>query len=175
MRYLISIFFVAMMVSKGNAQHCPLDGMQLIAIQLTDKNGNAVQLTKDSCYLTEIENNNPAECTYANEKIKKPLMNNTSFEAWCTAAYSPTYSQAIIKRLEGIKVLNNTTYIITLNQAERTCMIKKDNDFAYTKRKFAITFFDGTKEINSPVPPEAIQSLCTASDLAAFKPIEIKL
>jgi hypothetical protein len=65
---------------------------------------------------------------------------------------------------------------VGLNQAERTCMMKKGNEFEYRTRKFVITYNAGNKKISVPVPDDAIRSICTDSkDFINFKPLLIKL
>ena len=175
MKYLFATIVVSLLLLKSSAQHCPFDGTTLVAVKFIGKDGKVMRWDKDSVYLIEVENSDAAKCTYATENIKKPLINATAFEKYYSNTGNEAYKKAIKKRLEGIKVWNDSIYIITLNQAERSCMIKKDNDFTYKSRKFAISYFNGKKQSQFSVPGNAIQSLCTNNDLKNFMPIEIKL
>ena len=174
MRQLLFIIAISFSLSTY-AQHCPWDGGTLIAVKLVNKKGQTVNLTKDTVYLVEVENNDAALCSYAEGLLKKPLYNTTDFFT-IGNRYGHNYGEALRKRLKQMGVIDKSNLLISLNQAERSCMIKKDSDFSFKTRKFVIIYESGKQKVTVPVPPEAIRSLCTSSkDFVDFAPILVKV
>jgi hypothetical protein len=175
MRYFILLFTVMLSVGLC-AQHCPYDGATMIAVKLLDEKGQMLNTSKDTIYLMEIDNPEAGSCSYAEGLLKKPLLTTTEFFIKGNEKYGPNFGETLKKRLKAMGVIDKVNLLVGLNQAERDCMIKKDKDFEYRRRKFVIIYNAGNKKISIPVPPEAIRSLCMDSkDFIDFKPLVIKL
>ncbi len=174
MRYLF--FIIATLFSLNMcAQHCPWDGGTLISVKLVTKYGRPWNLTKDTAYLLEVENPDASMCSYAEGLLKKPLFNTTTFFTTGNR-YGPNYGETLRKRLKGMGVIDKSNLLVSLNQAEKSCMIKKDGDFTYKDRKFVIICESGKHKVSVPVPPAAIRSLCTSSkDFLNFEPIVVRV
>lgn len=175
MRYLFLLFSVISFADLY-AQHCPYDGATLVAVKFVGINGLPVDPAKDTVYLAEVENPEAALCSYAAGLLKIPLLNTEAYFAGRKEKYGAGYNENLKTRLKNLGVTEKANLFVSLNQAERTCMIKKDGDFEYRQRKFVITYSAGKKKISIPVPDDAIRSLCTSSkDFINFKPLLIKL
>ncbi len=170
------LFIVTILFSVNiYAQHCPWDGGTLIAVKLVTKKGKPLNLTKDTVYLVEIENPDAALCTYAEGPLKKPMFNTTEFFTTGNR-YGHNYGEPLKKRLNDMGVIDKSNLLVSLNQAEKSCMIKKDGDFSYKDRKFVIVYESGKQKVSIPVPPKAIRSLCTSSkDFVDFTPIVVRV
>ena len=174
MRALILIIVIFFSI-KASAQHCAWDGGTLIAVKLVYKNGQPINITKDTAYLLEIDNPDASMCSYSEGLLKKSFYNTT--DLFTTGnKYGPNYGDALKKRLQGMGVIDKSNLLVVLGQAEKSCMIKKDGDFTYKARKFVIVYQKGKQKIVVPVPPEAERSLCTSSkDFVNFAPIVVKV
>lgn len=160
-------------VSLAFAQHCQFDGGNMIAVHLTDAEGKPI--TNISKNLTLVEINNPVadSCSYAKGILEKDFLPteqelHTHYENYWQNWIKPDYRDWIL--------LGDGYYAVILNQAEKSCMIKKGNDFKYRTREFEIKL----EEIGLPqtikVKKENIYSLCTGGgSWTRIKPFEIKV
>lgn len=175
MRYFILLFVV---ILSGNiyGQHCPYDGSNLIAIKLVDQKGHMLSIIKDTVYLMEIDNPLAGSCTYAPGLLKIPFQDTSTFFANCDANYRPVYSNDLKRRLKELGITGKANLLLKIGQAERYCMIKDNNDFAFQDRKFAIVLYHNNKQVQVPVPAKDIRSLCTGSkDLLNFTALVVKM
>jgi hypothetical protein len=171
------LFIITILFSLNvTAQHCPWDGGSLIAVKLVNKKGQSINFTSDVATLMEIENPDTSLCTYAEGLLKKPLLNTTEFFTTGNR-FGYNYGEPLRKRLKDMGVIDKSNLLVCLNQAETSCMIKKDGDFTYKTRKFVIVYRKGKQMTRVPVPPEAIRSLCTnnTKDFVGFEPIVVKV
>ncbi len=156
------------------AQHCPFDGTRMIVVHLTDAKNNPITDAVQSLVLREIDNPNADSCTYAKSLLEKPfLLSNDAF----SNIYKGQNSYDLIQEFCGdCAFLTDGFYAVGLNQAEASCMIKKDGDFEYSKRKFEIGFEKNDVKQTVKVSEDKIYSLCTSGGKwSRIVPIEIKI
>ncbi len=137
MRYVI-LFFAVMLSINLHAQHCPYDGTTLVVVKLVDQKGKPVNPPKDTLYLVEIENPQAALCSYAEGLLKIPLLASDTYFEKHGQTSGANYGNELKKRLKDLGVINNANLLVSLNQAEKDCMMKKEGDYEYRKRKFVI-------------------------------------
>lgn len=156
------------------AQHCPFDGTRMIVVHLTDEKDQAIVDAVQSLTLREIDNPNADACTYAEGLLEKPfLLANDAF----TNIYKTRSSVNLIQEYcADCSFLTDGFYAVRLGQAETNCMIKKDGDFTYQKRKYEIRFEkNGVKKIVK-VSDDKIYSLCTdGGKWSRIVPIKMKI
>ena len=178
------IFFLFFLLAAKNlpAQHCPFDGMHLIAIKVVDKQGRMISNPDIPFYLVEVDNAMADSCTSTAGLIKKHfLMKDTFIAASNERFYRNGYNKQLNNRLTKAGVFANANMMVTLNQAENTCTLIGKNETVYTnyiyrQRKFVITYPINGKEMQQPLPDELIYALCTnAKEIEKFKPLIIKL
>lgn len=146
------------------AQHCPFDGANLIVVKLTDKKGKPV--TDAKITLKEIENDNPESCSFAKGLLNKPFEPTKS-------VLSNIYKMdnVIEKYCADCNFLGKGYYTVKLNQAEKTCQIRDNNNYKNLPRKFEISY--GMR--NYLVKESENHHLCTnAGKWSRILPIEIK-
>ena len=176
---------LAFILLTGNsivAQHCPFDGTHLIAIKVIDDKGNMVTNNETIFYLLEVNNTMADSCTSYPGIVKKQLLNSNAFiNKIDTVFKTNSYSKKLKTRLTNEGVFANANRMVTINQAENTCMLIGKSETVYTnyiyqQRKFVIVYIQNNKEIRQPVPADCIYSLCEASkEIENFKPVVIKL
>ncbi len=169
-------FLLCILVFSQNiaAQHCPFDGTRMIVVHLTDAKDNPVTDGMQSLVLREIDNPDAASCTYAEGLLEKPfLLANDAF----SNIYKGQNSYDLIQEYcADCAFLTDGFYAVRLGQAETSCMIKKDGDFDYKKRKFEIGFEKNDVKQTVIVSADKIYSLCTGGGKwSRIVPIEIKI
>lgn len=154
------------------AQHCPFDGGHMIAVHLMDTDGKPVTNISKNLILVEINNPVADSCSYAEGILEKDFTPTrqeleTRYESYWKRWIEPDYLDW--------NLLNDGYYVVILNQAEESCMIKKGNDFKYRTREFEIKLEGiGLPQIIK-VKEENIYGLCTSGgSWTRIKPIEIK-
>ena len=178
---IFGIFLLA--ISKTMlAQHCPFDGTHLIAIKVVDKQGKMVSDFNTSFYLLEVDNPMADSCTSAAGLIKKQFLIKNTFIEECNERFGRNgYNTQLNNRLRKAGIFSKANMMLTINQAENTCMLIGKSETVYTNyiyqlRKFVINYTINGKEIHQPLPNELIYSLCTnAKEIEKFKPVIIKL
>lgn len=156
------------------AQHCPFDGTRMIVVHLTDEKDQPIVDAVQSLILREIDNPNADSCTYAEGLLEKPfLLANDAF----TNMYKSDSSRNLIQQYcADCNFLTDGFYAVRLGQAETSCMIKKDGDFTYQKRKYEIGFERNGIKKTVKVTDNDIYSLCTSGGKwSRIVPIEIKV
>lgn len=157
----------------ATAQHCPFDGGRMIVVYLTNAEDKPLTSVADNLVLREIDNPNPEACTYAKGLLTIPFLPPLDnflkrYKSQDTAAFKELCA--------GCGFLTKGYYAVIIGQAESTCMIKKDNDFNYVKRKFEIRFTQNKSEQTAQVPNDQIYSLCTdAGKWSRMVPIDFKI
>lgn len=154
--FCLSFFAVSI-----NAQHCPFDGSHMIVVELTDSKNNPVTDAFGKLTLQEINNEQADSCTYSEGLINKTLsraMNEFS------DLYGIKNSVETLQRYcADCSFLTDGFYAVKLNQAENSCMIKKDGDFTYKQRIFEIIYENGETKKTAKVSKNDIYSLCTGN------------
>lgn len=175
---VLRIFFVLLIFSFSAsavfAQHCPFDGTRMIVVHLTDKKDQPIVDALQSLTLREIDNSNADSCTYAEGLLEKPfLLANDAF----TNMYKSDSSRNLIQQYcADCNFLTDGFYAVRLGQAETNCMIKKDGDFSYQKRKYEIGYERNGIKKTVKVTDKDIYSLCTGNGKwSRIVPIEIKV
>ena len=169
-------FLLCLLVLSQNiaAQHCPFDVTRMIVVHLTDAKNNPVTDAVQSLVLREIDNPNADSCTNAEGLLEKPfLLANDAF----SNIYKGQNSYNLIQQYCGdCNFLTDGFYAVKLGQAQTNCMIKKDGDFTYKKRKFEISFERNDVKQTVKVSEDKIYSLCTSfGKWSRIVPIEIKI
>ena len=168
------LLFFSVSALKVFAQHCPFDGTRMIVVHLTDAENKPVVDAFDSLFLRENDNADADSCTYAEGLLEKPF-------ARALNAFSELYgikgSAEIMQNNCGdCSFLTDGFYSAKLNQAEFNCMVKKDNDFNYRKRKFEVVYEKNGVKKNVKVTENDIYSLCTGNGKwSRIVPIELKI
>lgn len=168
-----AIFCFSFFAEKTNAQHCPFDGSRMIVVELTDSKNNPVTNALGRLTLQEIDNEQADSCTYSEGLISKNFsyaMNEFS------DLYGIKNSGELLQRYcADCSFLTDGFYAVKLNQAENSCMIKKDNDFDYRQRIFEISYENAGKKQTVKVRKEDIYSLCTGNGKwSRIVPVKIK-
>ncbi|MCD9188225.1 MAG: hypothetical protein LUM44_17545 [Pyrinomonadaceae bacterium] len=168
------LLFLSVSASTGFTQHCPFDGTRMIVIHLTDAENKPVVDAFDSLILREIDNADAEACTYSEGLIEKPF-------ARALNAFSELYgingsAEIMQKNCGDCSFLTDGFYAAKLNQAEFNCMVKKDNDFNYKKRKFEAVYEKNGVKKSVKVSENDIYSLCTGTGKwSRIVPVELKI
>jgi hypothetical protein len=182
MKIIFSLAFVFLCSICGKAQHCPYDGTRMIAIKVVDKQGKMLTDINTAFYLQEVDNTMADSCPYATGLIKKQFLSTKGFIADCDQKFNRNgYNNELNDRLKYCGVFTNANIMLSINQAENTCMLIGKSETVYTnyiyrQRKFVITYSINGKEMQQPLPNDLIYSLCTNNkELKNFKTLTIKL
>lgn len=173
-------FFILLVLLLGTgilrAQHCPLDGSSLVAIRLVDARGQLLNPGRDTIYLQEVDNANPARCSFAGELLKLPLLDSSALFAHYKEMYGPVYDSYLHRQFQKYGVGEKANFMVILNQAQESCMVDKGNEYDYHKRKFIISLYHDQKMITVPVQEADVRSLCTGSkELENFRPVLVRV
>lgn len=173
MKYSLLIFsWLILLALQTFAQHCPFDGGNMVAVYVTDKNAKPLTDAPNDLKLVEVDNPVANSCSYAEGLLAKPFLTTKqalqkNYERYWESWIEPEY--------KNWKLLGNGYYAIILNQAEENCMIKKDGDFIYRKRKYEIQYQNNGTIQKLKVPEDKIYSLCTEAKWTRIVPLEIKI
>lgn len=173
MKYLLFISLLFAFSIQTLAQHCPFDGGSLVVVHLTDEQGKIISPDSVNLTLVEVDNPQADSCTYAEGLLKKPFLPNkenlqTRFKDFWDYWIEPHTKDWIL--------LNAGYYSTSLNMSETSCMIRKDRDFSYKKRKFEIHYQDNGVNKTIKVDEKSIYPLCTnAGKWTRIIPIEIEI
>lgn len=171
---LATLLLAVLLTATLSAQHCPFDGARLIAVKLVNAKGKQLNPKSYTVWLVEVDNPDAGSCTYAEGLLKKRLLDKNDFFKECDTVYH-SYSKTLKDRLKEKGVVDKANLFIKINQPETNCMIKNGNDFTYRKRKFIIEAGYKGKTIETPVPEDAVASLCTANEkLDGLMPVVVK-
>ena len=180
-----SFFFFSFFLFTGKgllAQHCPYDGMHLVAIKVVDKKGNMLTDVNTVFYLLEVDNEMADSCTSAAGLVKKQFLNSDAFMAELDGRFNRNgYNKELNNRLKDAGVFTKANMMLTLNQAENTCtLIGKSKtvytNYIYQQRKFVIAYTINGKENRHPLPDGFISAICTNNRyLKSFKTVMIRL
>lgn len=168
------LLFLSVSALTVFAQHCPFDGTRMIVVHLTDAENKPIVDAFDNLILREIDNADADVCTYAEGLLEKPF-------ARALNAFSELYGikdsvEILQKYCADCSFLTDGFYAAKLNQAEFNCMIKKDGDFNYKKRKFEAVYEKNGVKKTVKVTENDIYSLCTGSGKwSRIAPIELKV
>lgn len=169
----IFILIFTFFASSAFAQHCPFDGGHLIAVHLMDANGKPIPIIAKNLTLVEINNPEADSCSYAKGILEKDFVPvrqelETRYERYWENWGKSNYTDWIL--------LNEGYYSVILNQAEESCMIKKDGGFKYRTREFEIRLEGLGLSQKIEVKKENIYGLCTnGGSWTRIKPIEVKM
>lgn len=178
------IFFMLFLLTGKSmlAQHCPYDGTHLVAIKIVDKKGKMLTTINTVFYLLEVDNPMADSCNSAAGLIKKQFLNSEAFTAELNEKFNRNgYNTELNKRLTNAGVYANANMILSINQAENTCILIGKSETVYTnyiyqQRKFVIAYTINGKEIRQLFPAGFIYSLCTNNkDLKKFKTMTVQL
>lgn len=159
-QYLTALFFL-ICIKQAAAQHCPFDGSSIIVIKLTDSSGNAITKPGSAIFLTEKPNALADSCTYATGQLNLAFGNP---ENNLIKKYPGTWEERAALYLKECSFNQPGYYVVVLNQAQRSCMVDRNNQFSYIKRHFEIRQKKAEGNILlADVPADRIYSLCTSS------------
>lgn len=160
-KYNFAILLFLILIKQSAAQHCPFDGSSIVVIKLSDSIGNPIIKPGSALFLTEKPNALADSCTYATGQL------NLSFgspENNLIKKYPGSWEERAALYLKECSFNQPGYYVVVLNQAQRSCMVDRNNQFSYIKRQFEIR--QKTVEGNillTDVPADRIYSLCTSS------------
>jgi hypothetical protein len=182
MRSFFVFLFTVMLYTNLYAQHCPYDGLHLLAIKVTDKQGQMLNNLPVVFYLQETDNPMADSCTSAAGLVKKQLLTKDTFIAVYNEKFNLNgYNTQLVDRLKNAGVFANANMMVSLNQAENTCTLVGKSETVYTnyiyrQRKFVIAYTINNEEVQQVVPDSCIYSLCkSAKEIEKFRPLVIKL
>lgn len=148
-------------IKQTAAQHCPFDGSSIVVIKLTDSTVNPITKTGTTIYLTEKPNALADSCTYATGQLNLAF---GSPEINLIKKYTGTWEERAALYLTECIFNRPGYYVVVLNQAQRSCMVDRNNQFSYIKRQFEIRQKNGEGYVLlTDVPADRIYSLCTSS------------
>ena len=174
MKKTIPVFIAALLfATQLSAQHCPFDGGHIVVIKLTDAHGNVITLPDSTLFLTEIPNPLADSCTYAVGQLNRPF---ASTEKNLIKKYEGSWEYRAALYLEECTFKEPGHLVVVLNQAQRRCMIERNNQFTYLDRHFEIRQKTNTgTKLLATVPMDKIYPLCTANgNWSRIKAIEIQ-
>ena len=174
MKKIITVFIAALLfATQLSAQHCPFDGGHIVVIKLTDAHGNVITLPDSTLFLTEIPNPLTDSCTYAEGQLNRPFDRP---EKNLVKKYQGSWEYRAALYLEDCVFKEPGYFVVVLNQAQRRCIVERNNEFTYLDRHFEIRqqTKNGTKLL-ATVPMDKIYPLCTANGKwSRIKAIEIQ-
>ena len=174
MKKIITVFIAALLfATQLSAQHCPFDGGHIVVIKLTDAHGNVITLPDSTLFLTEIPNPLADSCTYAEGQLNRPFDRP---EKNLVKKYQGSWEYRAALYLEDCVFKEPGYFVVVLNQAQRRCIVERNNEFTYLDRHFEIRqqTKSGTKLL-ATVPMDKIYPLCTANGKwSRIKAIEIQ-
>lgn len=154
MKKFLCLLFLVFTTFRGlQAQHCPYDGSYMIAVYLVDANGNPAT-SPEGLVLKEKFNPLADSCTYAPGQMVIPFAGAADS---LLKKYNGHWLRSAGERAQDAEFMNPGNYVVVLNMAQHTCMLKKGNDFRYLPRHFSIAINGKTTDITE----ESIYSLCT--------------
>ncbi len=175
MNKILLILLPTVLVGNSlSAQHCPFDGGSIVVIKLTDSTGNIITRLNNSLFLTETQNPMADSCTYAEGQLNLPF---DSPEKNLVKKYEGAWEYRASRYLEECTFRQPGYFVVVLNQAQRRCMVNRNNNFTFLDRHFEIRqkIHSGTKLL-AAVPPDKIYPLCTANgEWARIKAIELNI
>jgi len=174
MKKILPLFLTALLsFNQLTAQHCPFDGGWIVVIKLTDANGTIITPADSSLFLTETPNPLADSCTYAVGQLNQPFGRP---EKNLVKKYEGSWEYRAALYLEECTFKEPGHLVVVLNQAQRRCMVERNNEFTYLDRHFEIRqkTNNGTKLL-ATVSPDKIYPLCTANGKwSRIKAIELK-
>lgn len=160
-KYYCAVLLLLLSFNQTSAQHCPFDGSSIVVIKLTDHNGSPITEPPTSLFLTEITNPLADSCTYAEGQLRLKFGN---IESNLIKKYTGTWEERASLYLQECSFNQPGYYVVVLNQAQRSCMVNRNQQFSYIKRQFEIRQKNGEGDVLlTDVPADRIYSLCTSS------------
>lgn len=175
MKKWFPVFLTAILLGPSlRAQHCPFDGSSAVIIRLPDIQGSLDKDSSLAIFLVETDTLLADSCTYAEGALKIKFR---SINDALVKKYPNTWEYRAGKYVLEAPFNQSGLLTVVLNQAQASCMLKRNNEFNYVKRKFELHVVkDGRIIQQLPVPPEKIFSLCTsAGPWTRIQPVEIVL
>ena len=162
MKKWIMFFLTALVLSPViKAQHCPFDGSAAVFIRVLNSKGEPLARSTTRFFLMETDTLKADSCTYANGALKIPF---GSIDSALVKKYPNTWEYRARIYLKETPLLEAGYQVVVLNQAQASCMINRNNQFHYIKRKFEIRWEGADhKTAVITVPADKIYSLCTSA------------
>lgn len=162
MKRLFSFLFFVFLTSSSFAQHCPFDGGTAIVVRLTNATGETIKDSSFSIFLSEVDNPKADSCSYAEGLLQRSF---GSVENALVKKYTGAWTIWAEERIVECSFYNIPGhYAYVLSQAEESCMIKKNNDYNYIKRKYEVHIKKGGKVIQTaPLFAKDKYKLCTGA------------
>lgn len=123
----------------AKAQHCPFDGSSAVIIRLPDSLHQVPADTSLSFFLVETDTLLADSCTYAKGALK---IRFRSIEEAVVKKYPDTWEYRAGLYVKEAPFNQTGLLAVVLNQAERSCMLNRNNQFTYLKRKFELQVFN---------------------------------
>lgn len=159
-KYTVPLLIALICLKPLSAQHCPFDGGSIVVIKLTDSLGHPITSLKKPLLLTETANPLADSCTYAAGQLS--ILFGSPLEK-LVKKYPGSWEDRATRYLDECSFNQPGYFVVVLIQAQTSCMIERNNQFNYIKRKFEIR--QNSPEGNtllSAVPDDRIYSLCTS-------------
>lgn len=173
-KWILILFLATSITPSIMAQHCPFDGSSAVIIRLPNIKGSLDTDSSLTIFLVETDTLLADSCTYAKGALKIKFR---SINEALVKKYPNTWEYRAEKYVAEAPFNQSGLLTVVLNQAQASCMLKRNNEFNYVKRKFELRVVkDGRLIHQLPVPPEKIFSLCSSSGpWTRIQPIEIVL
>ncbi len=154
------------------AQHCPFDGGEMMVLELIDSDNKPMFGSTTELTLQEVDDPEADSCRDKKGLLSRPFL---------------PPADALLQRypIQGFDSFGLHCadcsfnafgfYAVVLNQSERSCKIKSDDDddYRWVDRKFEIRFSRDGIEQKIAVPPDSLFSMCTGTGKwSRFQPIK---
>lgn len=159
--WILLLFLLNALSPVAKAQHCPFDGAAAVIIRLPDHQGSLQPDTTLSYFLAETDTLLADSCTYAQGALHIAFR---SIDDALVKKYPNTWEYRAGLYVKETPFNQPGLLAVVLNQAEASCMLDRNGNYTYIKRKFEIQVFKGQQLLRQiTVPKEKIYSLCTSS------------
>lgn len=149
-----------------SAQHCPFDGKSIVFVKVEGHRKNISNLR-----LEEIDNPVADSCKY------EPGLLTMYFSPIDSIYDENSWIKAYEKRQKKTKLKKKGHFFVTFGMAASSCMLTKNNQYVYQKRKFCIKYeskLDGQTH-TATLDNNMIFSMCTsAGSWQRFEAVKIK-
>lgn len=160
MKKLLLLWLLLFSGWSGFAQHCPFDAAHLVVIKLIDHEGNIITDSTISLVLAETDNPIADSCKHDPGLLELPFSDISFTLNQFISRTPPTYINSLTKDCSFMEKGNQA---VILSQSQYNCVIPKDGDYNYIKRKFEIRIYKSNKLIQSVhLDAESIYELCTS-------------
>ena len=165
-RYILLLFVQMTLFQAIAAQHCPFDGKSIVFVKVEGSRKCISNLR-----LEEIDNPVADSCKY------EPGLLTMYFSPIDSIYDENSWIKDYEKRQKKTKLKKKGHFFVSFGMAASSCMLTKNNQYVYQKRKFCIKYeskLDGRTH-TATLDNNMIFSMCTsAGSWQRFEAVKIK-